>query len=948
MGLMKRSWLWKALCLCAVLLMLACSALAAERQKIRVGYFHFPGYHEISADGRYSGYGYDVLQMLRFYNNWDYEYVGYDKSWDEMVEMLDRGEIDLLTSARWTEDRSQRFAFSSMPIGIKATRLSVREDDKRFVPENYSTYNGMRVATLNGSSQNEVFVEFAAQHGFSYTLVPFNSTDDLEKALLYDRSIDAVLTSNVRYMKNERVLNQFADRPFYIMTQKNNNKLIEEVDAALYQINEAEPLWFNNLWYKHYHYAPDEPNGKLAEQATEFQQNNDATHREYTVLVNVGHAPYAYLDNEEIKGVLPDIFSEIAKRAQIKYKLLPVHNLKEYQSYIDEGSADFVLDMPQDDYYAEKYGYLLSSPYVSTTLFCVQRNHHAHVTNRLAVVKNKKDSPLVRRLSAEYSGVMYFDTYDECIEAVKNSTCDATYLDVLQAQEAVSGDVRRELVMTLEPDSNNAFCIGISEKLPAQLRSLVNQAVISTNADYNKQIIGQYLLRNERHTSLLTLIYDNPLLAMLLLALICGAGAFAVIMYIRQKNLRIISAQNDKLREKQEQLTEALAKAELANKAKTNFLNNMSHDIRTPMNSIIGFTEVALDELGGNLRVKDYLEKIRLSGQHLLSLINDILEMSRIDSGKLELKPAPCDIAELLQGLKVMLQITAEEKHLHFVLDIDKLRDKYVLCDKLLLQRCLLNCLSNALKYTLSGGTVILQAVQGEVKDGSAQYTIRICDNGIGMSKEFLKHVYDVFERENSSTVNGIGGTGLGMAITKNILALMGGTIEIKSEKDLGTEVIIKLTLPLSDKSPEEALAPQGGNVDMKLFKGKHILLVDDVKLNREIAALILQRAGVDVKMLADGKEAVDYMCSVKGDKVDAILMDLMMPGMDGFEATRLIRSMTDKTKASVPIIALTASAFEENKQQAMQAGMNGHIAKPISVESMAAELAKYFVKTKE
>ena len=940
--------LWAALCLCVVLVTAATSTLAAERQKIRVGYFHFPGYHEIAADGRYSGYGYDVLQMLRFYNDWDYEYVGYNKSWDEMVEMLDRGEIDLLTSARWTEERAERFAFSSMPIGIKATRLSVREDDKRFIPEDYSTYNGIRVATLMGSSQNEVFTEFAAQHGFSYTLVPFKSTDELENALLYDRTIDAVLTSNVRYMKNERVLNQFADRPFYIMTQKNNMKLIEQVDAALYQINEAEPLWFNNLWYKHYRYAPDEPNGKLAEQATEFQQNNDMANKEYTVLVNVGHAPYAYLDDDEIKGVLPDIFREIAHRAQISYKLLPVHNLSEYQSYIEAGKADFILDMPQDDYYAEQAGYLLSSPYVSTTLFCVQRNRYAHVTNRLAVVKNKKDSPVVRRLSTDYSGVMYFDTYDECIEAVKNSTCDATYLDVLQAQEAVSGDVRRELVMTLEPDSNNAFCIGISSRLPSQLRSLINQAVISTNADYNKQIIGRYLLRNERNTSLLTLIYDNPLQAMLALAVLGVCGAFVVIMYIRQKNTRIIRAQNDKLREKQLQLTEALAKAELANKAKTNFLNNMSHDIRTPMNSIIGFTEVALDELGGNLRVKDYLEKIHLSGQHLLSLINDILEMSRIDSGRLELKPAPCDIAELLQGLKVMLQITAEEKQLHFVLDIDKLKDKYVLCDKLLLQRCLLNCLSNALKYTLSGGTVILQAVQSETEAGKAQYTIRICDNGIGMSKEFLKHVYDVFERENSSTVNGIGGTGLGMAITKNILTLMGGTIEIKSEKNLGTEVIIDLTLPLSEKSPEEALKAQNVKVDMDIFKGKKMLLVDDVKLNREIAALILQRAGVEVTMLADGKEAVDYMCSAKGDKVDAILMDLMMPGMDGFEATRLIRTMTDKKKAGVPIIALTASAFEENKQQAIAAGMNGHIAKPISVESMAAELAKYFVKTKE
>ena len=947
MSLRRKFQAFAVVCLSFLLcLLVAAGAFAEALRKVRVGFFRFPGYHEIAADGRYSGYGYDVLQMLRFYNNWEYEYVGYDKSWDEMLRMLEHGEIDLLTSARRTTEREQKFEISSMPIGIKATRLSVRDDDTRYVTDAFATYNGMRVGSIRGSSQNEVFRDFAAEHGFSYTLVPFANTEQMERALKVDRYVDAVLTSNVRHIEGERVLNQFADRPFYVLARKGDKQLMAQVDAALEQINEASPLWFNELWYEHYNYAPNGGHGdKLRLSAAESVLQQEVADRIYTVLVGVGHAPYAYLENGEIKGVLPDIFQEVARRAKIKYRLLPVHDIKAYVECVQEGKADFVLDMPQDEFLSERTGYLLSTPYVSSTQYLVQRSRSAQASGRLAAVKLMKDDVRFKKLARNYQGVIYYDTYDECVEAVKNETCDATYLDSLQAQEVIANDRSRQLVMTQEPNTEAGFCIGVSEKLPPELRSLLNKAVISTNADYSRKVIGQYLLKAHKHSTLLDFLYDNPLAAFITLAVLMLFVSVIVVMYVRQKNLRIITRQNGQLREKQELLREALAKAELANKAKTSFLNNMSHDIRTPMNSIIGFTAVALDEAPADSPLKGYLAKIQLSGQHLLSLINDILDMSRIDSGKLQVAPVPCDLRELVQGLKVMLQGQAEEKQLTFVVDMERLHDSYVLCDKLLLQRCLVNCLSNAIKYTQSGGTVILQLTQDRTADGEADYTMRVCDNGIGMSQEFLKHIYELFERENSSTVSGIKGSGLGMAITKNMLELMGGTIAIQSEKGLGTEVVIHLTLPLTD-APQQELTQSLEQPEA--FRGRHLLLVDDVPLNREIASLILQKAGFKVTMLPDGSDAVEYMRSDKAASVDAILMDLMMPGMDGFEATRRIRALPDKVAASVPIIALTASAFAENKKQALAAGMNGHIAKPISLASLTAELRKYFKEQKE
>lgn len=932
-----------SLLVCVLLTLSMAADVVAEKQKIRVGYFRFPGYHEIAEDGRYFGYGYDVLQMLRFYNNWDYEYIGYDKSWEDMLEMLEKGEIDMVTSARRTPEREEKFLFSSVPIGIKAARLSVRSDDKRYIPDVFSTYNGMRIATIRGSSQNEVFIEFAKKHGFNYTLVPFDDTEKLERALKENKAIDAILTSNVRYMHNEHVLNQFAHQPFFVIVRKDKPQLMQQVDLALEHMNEANPLWFNTLWYKYYNYPLETEEGKLVlsdEEITYRKQH--AADKIYTVMVGIGHSPYSYMENGEIKGVLPDIFHEVATRAGIKYKFIPVHGYEDYKKHLEQGKIDFILDFPQDEYLAEKAGYRLSVPILKSAQFLVQRHRDVNASGKLAAVRAKKYNMQFQKIAQNHKFVEYFDTFEECLAAVENFSCDATYLDALQAQEAISNDYKRQLVMTMEPGMEQAYTLAMSERIDPLLRTIMNKAIVSTNVDYSNKVLAQYLVSPNRKTTLTTLFYDNPLLGLFIVLLVCAVVVFIIVTYIRQKNMRIIKQQNEKLREQQQLLSEALAKAELANKAKTNFLNNMSHDIRTPMNSIMGFTSIALEEVAPNSELKTYLEKINTSGQHLLELINDILDMSRIDSGKLQVKPTPCNLIELLHGLKTIVQGSVEEKKLRFAIDTSNLDNQNVLCDKLLLQRALLNCVSNAIKYTRPGGSIILYAQQRKLEDEMVQYTLRICDNGIGISKEFLQHIYEIFERESNATVSGIKGSGLGMAITKNILTLMGGTIEIRSEKNIGTEVIIQLSLPVTHKQEQPAETELSAE-QLALLKGKHILLVDDVALNCEIASLILRRAGLKVTVLHDGMDAVSYMQKAKPGDVDLILMDLMMPVLDGFEATRQIRRLPDKAVASVPIVALTASAFEENKKEALAAGMNGHVAKPISLTSLYEELKKYF-----
>ena len=401
-----------------------------------------------------------------------------------------------------------------------------------------------------------------------------------------------------------------------------------------------------------------------------------------------------------------------------------------------------------------------------------------------------------------------------------------------------------------------------------------------------------------------------------------------------------IKALNEELDKSQKKLKAALKAAESANKAKTLFLNSMSHDIRTPMNAIIGFTTLADSHIGNKERVKNYLGKILISSRHLLSLINDVLDMSRIESGKVKIEKAPLSLLKLIDEICTIIQAGVNEKELEFSLDADRIEDENVLGDSLRIQQVLLNILGNAIKFTPAGGKVSFQVIQKEaVSAGSAVYEFRIKDSGIGMSREFQKHIFEAFSREDSATVSGLQGTGLGMAITKNIVDLMGGTIAVKSEEGKGSEFVV--CLELEKYTGTELDAERENNKSAADFGGKKILLVEDNELNQEIAKAILQDYGFAVDAVADGAEAVEKIKGSEGAAYDLVLMDIQMPGMNGYEATRKIRRLEDPVRAAIPIIAMTANAFEEDKKKALEAGMNGHIAKPVEIPKLLDMLGK-------
>ena len=407
--------------------------------------------------------------------------------------------------------------------------------------------------------------------------------------------------------------------------------------------------------------------------------------------------------------------------------------------------------------------------------------------------------------------------------------------------------------------------------------------------------------------------------------------------------------------EQDKNLRNALAAAEHANKAKTVFLNNMSHDIRTPMNAIIGFTALATAHIDNTELVLDYLKKIHTSGQHLLSLINDVLDMSRIESGSVEIEYAAVHLPDILNDLKTIIQGSSYSRQQKLSIDTQDILYEDIITDKLRLTQVLLNISSNAVKFTPAGGRISICVSEKPCnRDGFATVIFRVKDNGNGMSQEFRKHVFDSFSREHTVTENGIGGSGLGMAIAKNIVDMMGGTIQVESEVGKGTEFTVAFECKIAGAAVKQEPAPEPGDLiksenqkpqteSKRSYKGKKALLVEDNELNREIATAILEEIGLDVDIAEDGTDAVNMMSSAEGRKYDLIFMDIQMPKMDGYTATREIRTLDDLKCANIPIIAMTANAFEEDRKKAIKAGMNGHIAKPISADAILENLDQIF-----
>ncbi|MBD5585091.1 MAG: transporter substrate-binding domain-containing protein [Clostridia bacterium] len=1052
---------------------------SATVETVKAGVFEFPGYHMKDENDRLTGYGIEFLNLVSKYSHLNFEYTAYNKSWDDMLTMLENEEIDVVTSASWTEEREAKFDFS-LPIGRKNTVLSIRSDETDFISGDYNSYKGMKVGLIRDNTSNNVLKEFAEKKDFTYEEVYRDNAEELA-TLLQEGKIDAIISSDLRKQPdNEKTLDIIGTDDFYAIVKDGDPKgLLPKINSAIHQMDINEGDWKNVLFYKYY--GPDyssEPFFTADE--LDYIRQVALTNKTITVTALGNNAPYSYIENGELKGIMPDYFAEVMKIAERSAGL--TESLPYTLVATDSDGVNVILDSTGADDIKEgfvSHGFNTDS-YMTARMARVTRQDHKGEIKVVALAA----AQFKEQIEHEGYTVVSYPTGEEAMRAVLNRNADAAYVYSYAAQWFINHDHTNSLYYSSVNGMSTSFSMHISENTDHELITILNKCIKQMSDEELNQLASKYTSFTIGDMDFWQYLMANPAIIIAVVIILAIIAGVILVLYLRGRwnrkllyateqsnkkmgeqlsivqalsrdytNVYSVDVENataqilklegyvteglkkgsaeeynyavilenyirarvhpddreelsqalsldtvrDKLNETDEYqgsyrieengeihhlqysyikisnndpersgfilagfrnidevirkeqaqknvLAEALAQAQYANKSKTTFLNSMSHDIRTPMNAIIGFTSLASNHIDNKEQVRDYLGKIMTSGNHLLSLINDVLDMSRIESGKVKIEEKETSLPEIMNDLKTIVQADVKAKQLKFDVDILNVTNETIICDKLRLNQVLINLLSNAIKYNKPNGTVSVRVTQkAEAQGGYASYEFSVKDTGIGMSSEFLKHVFEPFEREQTSTVSGIQGTGLGLAITKNIVDLMGGTISVESEAGKGSEFIVTFCFRVAESPAQpqqkEQESADGKNNDELRFDGKRILLVEDNELNQEIAQSILEDVGFIIDTADDGSVAVERMKETPAGTYDLILMDVQMPIMNGYEATRAIRALDDPAKATTPIVAMTANAFDEDRKAAMDAGMDGFASKPIDIEKLMTTL---------
>ena len=912
--------------------LLSLSASAAEtvsqHERVRVGFFAMDGYHMMDEDGNRSGYGYDFLRLMARYWDVDYEYVGYDKSWDEMQQMLIDGEIDMVTSARRTPEREELFDFSR-PIGTNNGILTVRSDNSTIVEGKYSTYDGMRVALLRGNSRNDEFAEYARTKGFTYKSVYFDSAEEIAEAL-QNGTVDAIVTSSLRKMNNERILEKFGSSDFYVIVKKGNTELLNKINYAIDQMNAAEGSWKTTLYNKNYETA-DTKNLEYTEEEkriiAQYSKENPLH-----VLCDPTRYPYSYTENGEVKGILPDYFRKIADYAGLSYEFLIPATRDEYIAYqSNKDAVNISIDARLDtDNYAETKEWGLTAPYITMRMARVTRRDFDGKINVVTTV-NQTASTSIEDVLAPGAEKLMCSTRQEMMEAVRNGKADAAFVYYRMAQAFVNSDTTGTMTYTLLEQPTFSYRMVVSSTENHALAGILTKAMYAMPDNLVEDLATQYTTYKATNLTLADMIRLHPVTAVAITVFISWMAVTMIIIVNRLRTRRKLQLA---AQQKAKEMTVLAEQAQAASKAKSTFLSNMSHDIRTPMNAIIGFTNIALHQ-DSVPEMHNCLKKIEESSDHLLSLLNDVLDISRIESGKVEFSPVPANITAVTDSVIEIVKGMILNRELNFEVHREPLQNPYVMTEPVRIREILVNILNNAVKFTKDGGTIRFDA--GSRPGADAQHIVicyRIKDTGIGMSEEFQKKLFDEFAQEENGVRTQYKGTGLGMPISKKYVELMGGTITVDSRKGVGTTFTVEIPMELTNAEKVEKTKPLAQHNDLKGIK---VLLAEDNDLNAELAMILLEDLGMTVTRAADGQEAVDLFAEHPAGTYDIILMDIMMPKMDGHQAAKAIRAMyADRSDAEeIPIIALSANAFSEDVQASLDAGMNGHVSKPLNMEEV-------------
>ena len=923
------------LLLLSVVLPVKAAAETAPVKVVRVGSFE-DTFNYVNEKGARKGYGYELLQTLSGYTGWQFEYVTCD--WSDCFEKLENGEIDIMGAISYTEDRAEEMLFSDEPMGEEKYYLYADLSRADISASDYKTLNGKKIGVLMGTEPEVMLTEWEEKYGLKTEHVNVSNNEDAKQKLA-NHEIDCFVSLEESFWADLGIstITRVGKSGIYYALNKNRPDLKEELDDAMRALDEAVPFYTADL-YKRY-FSMDYTPILTGEEKAWLKEHGAIKMGFLTSDSGVSTFDPA---TGEFTGVITDYIQFAADclgNQELEFQLVGYDSKEAELDALKSGEIDMIFHVDQSPNLAEEYHFACTNTTWTSNLMAVTNQQHFNENNvnRIAVPQNKLS--LKKYLAFYYPQweIVDCDTQEDAAKLVKDGQADC-FVTGISSENKYSKKYSFYSVPLLNP-VKSCFAVNSGNR---SLLSILNKTIKAMPVNMLAGALAMYK-SSSRKVTLSDFIKDNFFMALLVSSTAVAAILLTILKLLRKARKAEAAARkaaNDtqKLNAK---LQVAVENAESANRAKSTFLFNMSHDIRTPMNAIIGYADLASRHLDDPAKLKNYMENIQVCGQNLLMLLNNVLDLARIENDKTEMEYSVSDIEKDFRNCVAMFRNQADSKG-QTLMVTTQLQYPYIYADIPHLTEICTNLVSNAVKYTGAGGTIRCNVTQkpGE-KEGWCDTVVTVADNGIGMSQEFQKHIFEPFERERTSTVSKVEGSGIGMGIVKKLVGLMGGTVEVESRIGVGSTFTV--TIPCRIASEDETQAKRETNPsDQKCLCGTRILLTEDNDLNAEIAVELLQEEGCTVDRAKDGVECVDMLEKAANGTYQLILMDIQMPVMNGYDAARKIRGLDDPQKANIPIIAMTANAFTEDRQVALDAGMNDHIAKPINMNVLVPTLRKY------
>ena len=933
---------WRSICavLCLLLLLPAlfpvkAAAETAPVKVVRVGSFE-DTFNYCNEKGARKGYGYELLETLSGYTGWQFEYVTCD--WSDCFEKLENGEIDIMGGISYTEDRAEEMLFSDEPMGEEKYYLYADLSRADISASDFKTLNGKKIGVLMGTKPEVMLTEWEEKYDLKTQHVNISNNEDVKQKLA-NHEIDCFVSLEESFWAELGIstMTRVGKSDIYYAINKDRADIKEELDNAMRALEDADPFYTADLYKRYFSldYTPI-----LTGEEKAWLKEHGAIRMGF-LTGDSGVSTYDPATGE-ITGTITDYIQfarDCLGNQELVFQMVGYDSQKAELDALKSGEIDMVFHFDQSPNLAEDYRVACTNTTWTSNMMAVTNKQHfnENQANRVAVPQNKLS--LKRYIAVYYPQWEIVDcaAQEDAARLVKDGQADC-FVTGVSSQENYSKKYDFYSVPLPNP-AKSCFAVNSGNR---HLLSILNKTIKAMPTNMLTGSLAMYK-SSARKVTLSEFIKDNFFMVLLVSSIFVAVILLAILKLLRKARKAEAAARkaaND-TQELNAKLQIAAENAESANRAKSTFLFNMSHDIRTPMNAIIGYADLASRHSDDPAKLKKYMENIQVCGQNLLMLLNNVLDLARIENDKTEIEYSVSDIEKDFRNCLAMFRNQADSKGQTLTVTT-QLPYPYIYADIPHLTEVCTNLVSNAVKYTGAGGTIRCGVTQkpGE-KEGWCDTVVTVADNGIGMSQEFQKHIFEPFERERTSTVSKVEGSGIGMGIVKKLVGLMGGTVEVESKIGVGSTFTV--TIPCRIASEDETQAKRETNPsDQKCLRGTRILLTEDNDLNAEIATELLQEEGCTVDRAKDGVECVDMLEKAANGTYQLILMDVQMPVMNGYDATKKIRRMDDPQKANIPIVAMTANAFSEDKQVALDAGMNDHIAKPINMSVLVPTLRKY------